>query len=75
LHRLVPGPSDGLALPDGRRGGRYHVASDESHEGVAGYAEPSLDEDAEVQEQDRDLCEVDGELVEDLGDVEELEIG
>lgn len=73
VDRLVPRTADGVALPDGGRGGGDHVREDDAHEGVAAGAKPALQEAAQVEQEDRRLSEVDGDFVEDLGDVEELE--
>ena len=50
--RLVPGAGDGIALPDGGRGGCNHVGDDDPDHAVAADTEPFLDKDAEIQEQD-----------------------
>jgi hypothetical protein len=70
--RLVPGSCDWRALPDGRRSGGDHVRQDDAQQDVAQDAKVALYEDAEVQQQDRRLGQVDGDLVECLCDVEEL---
>lgn len=72
-HRLIPGPTDWRALEDRGGGCCNHVGEDDAEEDVATDAEPALDEDAKIQQQDRCFREVDGEFVEDLGNVEKLE--
>lgn len=69
---LVPGSRDGCALPDRGAEGGNHVGADDAHEDVTCYPEPSLDEDAQVEEEDGGFCEVDGDFVEGLSYVEEL---
>ena len=73
-NRLVPRTADRRALPDGRAEGGDHIGADDAQESVAGHLEPFLREDTQVEEQDRCLGQVDGELVECLGDVEELRL-
>lgn len=74
LGGLVPGAADGLALPDGHGGAGDGVGGDDAQEDVAADAEPLLDKDAQIQEHNGHFGQVDGELVEDLGDVEPLDM-
>jgi hypothetical protein len=70
---LVEGAGDGRALPDGGGDGGDTVDEDGGEEDVAGVLEPAdLVEDAEVEEEDGGLGEVDGGFVGDLADVEVL---
>lgn len=68
-HRLVPGAADGIALQDRQGHWGYHVTGDKTHESKATPAEPSVDEDAEVEEEHWDLGQVHGEFVEDLSNI------
>ena len=72
--RLVPRTGDRRALPDSRAEGGDHIGGDDAQERVAGDLEPFLRKDAQVKEQDRCLSQVDSELIECLGDVEELQL-
>lgn len=72
---LVEDVLDRRALKDGSEDGGDGVAADDADAGVAGDAKPALREDTKVEEEDAQFCEVDGEFVEDLVEVEHLELG
>ncbi len=72
LHAPDVGASDRGALKDGGAGRSDAEHGDDDEEGPADAAMGLLHEDTEVEEQDRDLGQVDVELVEDLREPEEL---
>lgn len=72
VERLVPGQGNWRALPDGRSGGGNTVGQDDADQCVAAISEPLLDKDSAIEQENRSLCKIDGELVEDLGNVKHL---
>lgn len=69
---LVPSSADRAALEDGHERAGNGICRDDAQQDVAADAEPPLDKDSQVQEDNGHFGEADGELVEDLRDVKPL---
>ena len=61
-----------MALEDGGEERGDQVGQNDTGEGVAAAAEPFMREDAEIEEENGDLGEVDGHFVGELAQVVEL---
>lgn len=72
MGRLVPGSANRAALEDGHEGAGNGICRDDAQHDVAADAEPPLDKDSQIQEDNGRFGEADGELVKDLGNVKPL---
>lgn len=59
-------------MPNGCRNSRHHVAENEANEDITADSEPSLKEDAKIEEKNGCFREVDRYLVEYLCNVKQL---
>lgn len=70
--RLVPSSGNRTALEDGHEGAGNGICCDDAQQDVAADAEPPLDKDSQIQQDNGHFGEADGELVEDLRNVKPL---
>lgn len=72
LGGLVPSSTNRVALEDGHKCAGNSICRDDAQHDVAADAEPPLDKNSQIQEDNGHFGQADGELVEDLGNVKPL---
>lgn len=72
MGRLVPSSTNRVALEDGHNCASNSICRDDAQEDVAADAEPPLDKDSQIQEDNGHFSQADGEFVEDLRNVKPL---
>lgn len=72
MGRLVPSSANWVALEDGHQRAGNGICRDDAQQDEAADAEPPLDKDSQIQEDNGRFGQADGELVEDLRNVKPL---
>lgn len=69
---LIPGARDRRALEDGCKKRRHHIGRNDHQENVTNDAKPSLNENSQVEQENRHLRKIHCELIESLAHEEKL---